>query len=301
MKKVLIYILLSTILIVPITVILVLAILQQPESSYTEYSFSNNYDDLSTGVVEKKDLEEVVSCEGYLDGVSVVEKSFEHGYSDGVMSLIENDEYVTKDTVLCVIGEIECKADCDGKVIGVFEYNNKIVYRIKEASVNRIVLDVDVDKYPYIEDSSVVFNYGGKQYNASYLGKSTVANNDGKNFKAFYSIKGSEFVLEGRIGVNLKTGKIAKSANVVEKKYIFSNDAGRYYVEVVDPEIGIKRVYVVLGIMGENVVEIIPIEDTDVITEGTIINENSKDVFSKESSKDNTGERTDNIMEESME
>lgn len=89
MKKVLIYILLSTILIVPITVILVLAILQQPESSYTEYSFSNNYDDLSTGVVEKKDLEEVVSCEGYLDGVSVVEKSFEHGYSDGVMCLIE--------------------------------------------------------------------------------------------------------------------------------------------------------------------------------------------------------------------
>lgn len=236
MKKVLIYILLSTILIVPITVILVLAILQQPESSYTEYSFSNNYDDLSTGVVEKKDLEEVVSCEGYLDGVSVVEKSFEHGYSDGVMCLIENNEYVTKDTVLCVIGESECKAECDGKVIGVFEYNNKIVYRIKEASVKRIVLDVDVDKYPYIEDSSVVFNYAGKQYNASYLGKSTVANDDGKNFKAFYSIKGSEFILEGRIGVNLKTGRIAKSANVVEKKYIFSNDAGRYYVEVVDPD-----------------------------------------------------------------
>lgn len=67
-----------------------------------------------------------------------------------------------------------------------------------------------------------------------------------------------------------------------------------------DPEIGIKRVYVVLGIMGENLVEIIPIEDTDVITEGTIINENSKDVFSKDSSKDNTGERTDNIMDKSM-
>lgn len=67
-----------------------------------------------------------------------------------------------------------------------------------------------------------------------------------------------------------------------------------------DPEIGIKRVYVVLGIMGENLVEIIPVEDTDVITEGTIINENSKDVFSKDSSKDNTGERTDNIMDKSM-
>lgn len=301
MKKVLIYILLSTILIVPITAILVLAILQQPESSYTEYSFSNNYDDLSTGVVEKRDLEEVVSCEGYFDGVSVVEKSFEYGYSDGVMCFVENDEYVTKDTVLCVIGESECKADCDGKVIGVFEYNNKIVYRIKEASVKRIVLDVDIDKYPYIENSSVAFNYADKQYNAPYLGKSTVANEDGKNIKAFYSIKGSEFVLEGRIEVKLKTGRIAKSANVVEKKYIFSNDAGRYYVEVVDPEIGIKRVYVVLGIMGENVVEIIPIEDTDVITEGTIINENSKDVFSKDSSKDNTGERTDKIMDESME
>lgn len=59
--------------------------------------------------------------------------------------------------------------------------------------------------------------------------------------------------------------------------------------------------YVVLGIMGENVVEIIPIEDTDIITEGTIINENSKDVFSKDSSKDNIGERTNNITDESME
>ena len=107
--------------------------------------------------------------------------------------------------------------------------------------------------------------------------------------------------MEGRIGVNLKTGRIAKSANVVERKYIFSNDAGRYYVEVVDPEIGIKRVYVELGIMGENVVEIIPVDDTDVITEGTIINENSKDVFLEDSSEDNVGERTDNIMDELME
>lgn len=277
MKKGLVYILLTTIILIPIVSIIVVEILNQNTSTYTSYDLSYDYNDLETAGISIEDIEEIIRCKGVFKGDRIENCDCSISEYSLLTCNVEVGDYVEKnDCIFSVNGEEYC-AQNSGVISKINISEREISVDIAKNQVTKIVVPLDVMLYPAVGKSSIYFTYGEKNYQYTYSGCKGVASDDASVFEAYYNIaEGKNFIYGGEIELYVKTGNIHKSAYTVPQNCVF-REGNTYYIEELDSD-GITKIMVTLGLFGETNVEIFPEDGMDV-TGGEIIVVNDTDVF----------------------
>ena len=265
---------------VPIVSIIVIVVLSHPKPHYAQYSMKINYEDYETYNVSTADIEEVITCEGYFDTDTTVKISIPNPESSDLICFVERGDYIEIGRPLCQIGETEKLSDYAGEILSILQSSKEVIFIIRTDKVTRLKLYLDAKYYPYIDSSSVSFEYIDQVYNIECNGKNSFVNLGSNDFAAYYPIGGEQFVLGGKVAVSLKTGNVKKSALVVPQSCIFLQDDGRYYLKALGGMMGFYNVYVKIGIIGENQVEVLSYDGNSPIYEGMTVTVNAIDVFS---------------------
>lgn len=302
MKKNLIYFILSIILILPITSIIVIAVLNRPTNSTTEYTVPFNYTDLEIHEVAISDFEEEIVCKGFFDSMDFNVMKVRFNSLTDTLYALQPGDYLDLDTVLGVFSGKELNSDYCGKLIEVQNDGFTVSYIIKSENVTRIRVELPIETYAYVETSCGQFTFAGERYNLEYACRQNLASNDGSSFSAYYTIvsatsdddfRTNSFVLDGMVSVTIKTGRVSKDTLSVPQKCLFLSESGEYYLKVVNPSEGTSNVYVRIGLMDETNVEILPSDDANIYA-NTLVSANSVNIFAK---KDDTSFDAEKLTE----
>jgi hypothetical protein len=163
MKKFIVYLILSVLLIVPIVSIIVIAIINQPINSYMEYDVQYDYSAVQTQEVQIKDIEEVINCKGKLTNSEIYYKTIKYKYSDTVIMTADVGDYVNADNTLVIKNGDKIFSGFEGKIIGITDSGDKFIYEIKAPTVNNLEVALPSKYYPYGQKFSPM-TIGGIQY-----------------------------------------------------------------------------------------------------------------------------------------
>lgn len=277
MKKGFVYVLLTSIILIPIVSIIVVEILNQNTSTYTSYNLSYDYNDLVTTVISIEDIEETIRCKGVFRGDRIENCACSISAYSSLTCNVEVGDYVEKnDCIFSVNGEDYCTKN-SGVISKINISESEISVDIVKNQVTKIAVLLDVMLYPSVGKSSIYFTYGEKDYQYSYSGCKGIAADDAAMFEAYYNIMdGEDFIYGGEIDLYVKTGNIHRSVCVVPQNCVFK-EGNTYYIEELGSN-GITKIMVTLGLFSENNVEIFP-EDGFDIGGGEVIVVNDTDVF----------------------
>lgn len=294
MRKYIIYAILSCVLVAPIAAIIAVAIVS---SSQSNYSYENNFEtDLSgmvTDTVKCEKIEEILSISGSFDSNDRISIKKSVGYPHQKVVYGEIGDYFDAGEVIGNVNgeEIICDQDC--QLIAVIESEDEIMVNLRPLKTTCIRVGVPIETYPYIKNSSVSFEWAGKQYKEiPYIENDSHAEADRTTvFNAYYKLPNGDYICDGTVDTTIKTGHIVENALTVPLEYIFEEKDGRYYVETISSS-GVDEVYVTLGVFGENRVQIIPSSDME-LSEGTSVVSNSVNVFLASPSSKEASDKTE--------
>lgn len=164
MKKGFVYVLLTSIILIPIVSIIVVEILNQNNTTYTSYDLSYNYDDLETASINIEDIEETIVCKGRFKGDVIDSYTCSFSEYSPLFCNVETGNYIEKkECIFSVNGEDYC-SDNSGVVSEVKISENVISVDVVRDNVTKIMVPIDVVLYPAVNKSSIYFTYGGKRY-----------------------------------------------------------------------------------------------------------------------------------------
>jgi|GEM_PF-5335080 len=280
MKKKIIYGILIMILIIPIIIISVVAIVNQPGYITETIVYDNSYDENDMLEVVRTNFYEEVSCSGYFDSSKYSEiEGRIYNYQDSMIYVSEGD-YVENDTLLFTIGSNEYNSEVKGKVIKVQQSSEKIIIKIQNCEVDRVLVNIPVSYYPTVNKSSIIFDYANQEYNLVYSNHNELANDS--NFTAYYKVEEGNFILGGKIDLYLRTGVVRENVIAVPKECIYSS-GDSYFIYLYDGSDNALRLEVELGLQNRQYVEIISSEDT--LMEGSLLIKNDENIFNKSGKK----------------
>jgi hypothetical protein len=260
MKRPLLYVLFSVILITPITVVLVLAVINQPENSFDSYSAVFDYSSIETSPVEVSDISESIMLTGRFDSSEITEMRVKYGMDNIFIPIVEIGDYVDSNIVIGTLDGKAIYAKKSGVIISARETENGMIFLMKVPDVNLLTIDAPIDSFPYIKASYATFNYLGKEYTCKYKQSTSVARAGESTFSVEYAAIDKGFVLGSVVEVRLYTGNSKKEALVVSDKCIFQDDRGGYYIEKIENNAKIP-INISTGITGEDVIEILPADE----------------------------------------
>ena len=280
MKKAIIYLLLSTLLIVPIASIIVIAVINQPKNNLIEYTAVYDFEDVETRTIQIKDIEEVIYCKGMLDSMGEELFIVNYSYQDSIIKIASVDDYIRPNDVLLMKNDMDIVSELEGKIIDIVDTGSKLVYTIKDYGVDVLNVYLPVRMNNYVENSQVKFNIGELEYSAIFFEKNPFADIHKNAFQASYKVSGDELVVDSTIDIELYTGNVRKDVYVVPKQCVYKDDYGNYILHIAEGNETIS-IMIELGVMGLKEVEIQPLEQ-DIVFEGTEVTVNKENVFKSE-------------------
>ena len=279
MKKALIYLLLSVLLVVPLAAMVSVAVMSRQTNEYSEGIYYNgDYSAVSTDAISGERIEEILSSNGVFATDEETTVTFTKTARNTVLMLVSEGDYVHVGSVLCTIDEAEMQCEIDAQVNRIVETEKSIVFFLHstKASILRVYLPTEL--YEYAEKSNISFSWGNQEHDdLTFISKSNIAEGDGNRFRADYTLPAGNYPYLGTVNVTVTTGRAVANSLTAPKKCLFQESDGRYYIEIFDAG-SISKAYVHLGMQGEKLVEIIP-EGEDDLHVGTEIVVNNVDVF----------------------
>ncbi len=279
MKRYIIYLILSVLLIVPIAAIITIAVINQPVNNYTSYQAVYDYSAVETREVVIKDISEVIKCYGTLTTSQMNYYTIKYKYRDTLIITAKAGDYVTNEDVLVIKNGENLLSKIEGKIEDITDNGSIIICLIKSPNVDTLKINIPSQYYPYVENSFAFFNIAGTEYKAEFLKKVPAADSINNTFIASYSITGDNLLLDAQIEVYLTTGNIRKDVYVVPKACIYKDEFGKYYIETIIDESKVS-IYVNIGLMNQMEVEITQTDNgQNMLYEGLPVTVNEKDVF----------------------
>lgn len=282
MKRIIVYILLSLILVAPIATITAIVIINSNDITYsTTEVFSNDLSKLETTCVSTESFEEELSLLGKFDnsGSCIESLTIPNSAEENIAIFCEIGDILKKDDLICISKGTKYQCKEDSLLVGISEQYNTVTFYLQTLEVSNISVSIPTEDYYTLENSTVSFSWGDNKYDDISCSKVLrCADESGKTVTAIYNLEAldcSKFLYGGSVDVVIKTGKTVEGAFSVPQNYIFISDDGKYYIEVISSDI-INKVYIKLGIFGNGVVQIITDED---ISSNTKIVANSTNVF----------------------
>ena len=288
MKKFIVYLILSVLLVLPLASIIVIAIINQPQNNYISYTAVYDYEDIENNPVEIKDISQVIQCDGILDSSKVEYITTKYDYNDILIKLVDTGDYIEKGDVLFVLNDKYIKSNFQGKIVKIDDYGDKTIVLIKSIDVDTLKVYLPIGSYKFAEETKASFEIGEDIYTAEFSKKQPIAELDKNTFIAHYSISGEDLIIDSAINVSILTGILKKDVYVVPQKCIYQNEYGDFYVQRISEDEKIP-IMVELGIMNENEIQIIPIESGQLF-EGILVTINNKNVFIVDNEDSNDSE-----------
>jgi hypothetical protein len=279
-KKVLIYVALSAILIALISAIITVTIINQPKNDYVYFEANYDYSNLETREVEIRDINETLSLQGKFSGYKINEQSVAKSITESVIYLSNIGDNITKGDTICVVGNRRIVSKYSGKLANPAEIDKAVIFVFESASVDKIVIDVPSKYLSYFDKSSATLAIGDEKITVPLLNKNSIANSVGDTFQAYYSINAKNLLMGAVVPVNVTTGRKMASAICVPRICVYKNSSGSYYIETVDGDIK-NQIPVTIGIGDTDYIEIKPSDDSgkELISQGLKITINQIDIF----------------------
>lgn len=292
MKKFIVYLLLSVLLIVPIASIIVVAIINQPINSYREFNVDHDYSALQTIEVQSKDLYEEISCSGILTNNKLNYFTVDYKFKDNIVNYVAVGDFIKTGDALLIKNGKDIPCNIAGKITNISDLGNRFIFTIKSPDVDSLAISVPVKYYPYIENSIAKFTIGDKKYQLTFSSKACAADLVTNTFIASYNVEGEGLLLDAVIPVQLSTGNSKKNALVVPRICVYKDETGKFYIEAISNNEK-QRIYVELGLMNQTEVAISQDAGDDMrLYKGLQVTINKVNVFDEDESSKKSSDET---------
>ena len=281
MKKAIIYLLLSVLLVVPVAAMVSVAVMSRQKNYYSEEKYyDGDYSAVSTDAISGERIEEILMSTGVFTSDEEMTVKFDRSAWNTVLVLVREGDYVQAGSALCTIDNQEKLCETNAKVDRIVETEKAIVFFLHATKPKVLRVYLPTELYGYADKSSISFSWAGKEHDGlTCLSKKSVAEEGGNRFCVDYSLPKGKYPYLGSVNVTVKTGRVVADALTVPKRCLFQESDGRFYLELFD-EGSISKAYVNLGMQGDKLVEIVP-DGADDLHVGTVIVVNNVDVFAK--------------------
>lgn len=290
MKKIIIYLLLSLILVVPIATMAAIAIMSSGDVEYSFPStFSNNLNDLVTDQLSNCSIKEELTTTGRLttSTVEILEVPFQ---SEEKLSIYYSEgDFIPAGQPICSADGAEYPVDRDCFLLKLKQKENKLVFSLQPTEVSSVEVLLPVETYCHVNDSFISFRWGEVEYSHLPCTDSAVyAQYPGEKFAAQYAVSGDNFLFGGNVSVTVETGRHVENVLSAPVQCFFREDDGRYYIQLVSDDKP-SKIYVEIGMIGQGKAEII-YSGPERLTAGMTVVVNATNVLTSQGKVDEQDE-----------